>query len=144
MILENAMNTSGHYHGDPSMILSFPMKNDWRNQVTNEEIFKHFSENDITEAIVISSYEEPMKRLDELRSFIFSARKYFPPGKRPLLIIITKYLIEELEKMSWGGVQYELLHYGHALLKCGRIKTTKKQLLKNPYEVIVFEGIQHE
>jgi hypothetical protein len=86
----------------------------------DDEILKMFVENPSTDTIVIFG-DEPLNNVVELRSFIFSARKFFDPGTRPLIVIYTSYFFDELSKIpSWTGLYCEFLQYGRIVIKFER------------------------
>jgi hypothetical protein len=89
-----------------------------------------FSENHRTTTIVIDGLEA-MDNILDLRSFIFSARKFFDSGSlRPLIIIYANYYEDEYQKIpSWGGLYSEILQYGNVYVKCGRASQKKHENL---------------
>lgn len=91
----------------------------------DEEILKRFVENSNTTAIVIAGLE-PMDNVSELWNFLFSARKFFDQGTRPLIIIYTGYDLEELKKHYWSWLEAGIKQYGNVILKCGRYKADRK------------------
>ena len=137
MYLECISDSSKKYYGKPVMVLNIS-ENSIQN-FSDEEILKRFSEDDETEAIVIIG-SDPMDKVDALRSFMFSARKFFSPNSRPRIIIFTKYFAYELERKSWHGAQYELMYYGNAILNCGRLSIKKN---KSQFDIIKYNGLQH-
>lgn len=151
MYLECISDSSKKYYAKPVMVLN--ISGDSTQNFSDEEILKKFSEDDETEAIVIVG-SDPMDKVDALRSFMFSARKFFSPNSRPRIIIYTKYFEDELNTKYWNGVKCELLYYGNTFLKYGRsFKTDKKayfnnflgiKLLGSSQSVICYTKLQHE
>lgn len=89
-------------------------------EVDDNDILALFSSNPFSKAIVIGGLE-PLDCIEEIRAFIFSARKYFPIGERPPIIIYTGYEEEQLKKMGWESkLKYELIQYGNCHLKYGK------------------------
>ena len=148
MRLKQIINQSKKFYQATSMILKCPTLFRCQN-FPDEEILKKFDKNKKAKAIVIAGMD-PMNQLIELRSFIFSARKHFNPGNRPLIIIYTHYYFDELK--DWSGVESEMLQYGNVLLKCGRPKENEtmkyfNHILGIPLcgrNQIVYEYIGHQ
>ena len=136
MQLENVVDKSRKYYKEPVMILRVSDKDETQ-KFPDEEILKIFSKE--TSAIVIAGVE-PMYKPQELRSFIFSARKFFEPNQRPIIIIFTNYFMDELE--YWSAIECEALQYGNVLLKCGRPKRNDKKLYFNDHLGIRLLGNQ--
>lgn len=118
----------------------------------DEEILQMFSENHTTDTIIISGHE-PLDNTVELRSFIFSARKFFSPGSRPLIIIYTNHFFDEFHKIpSWTGLYCEFLQYGRILIKFGNSQGRRKlyvnkdsgRILDISKEAFSFMGHQYE
>jgi hypothetical protein len=164
MYLQNLIEESIKQYKEPAMLLLIPPKI-FKTDIhlprigfdivnfPEEEIFKTFSKNPKTNAIVISGYE-PMQDMGELRSFIFSARKFFSPNNRPRIIIYTKFFFDELQDLpGWNGLYCEILQYGNIFLKHGRRVGRKErpyfnkdlgcQLMGKSEDVIRFIGHQY-
>lgn len=153
MFLELVNDTSEKYYAQPAMVLNVvnPENND--QNFSDEDIFKTFCSIPDLKAIIIAG-PEPMNKLDDLRAFIFSARKFFSPYARPLIIVYTDYFEDELEGRNWLGVKCEFLLYGNVLLKYGRSFPTDYRMYKNrplgikllgkSQEVYSYRGLQHE
>lgn len=124
MFIQYINDQTKKYYGKPSMVLTMSgPSTSKQNHSDNDicQIFSAFYKDDRVEAIVISCGDmDPMDRQDELRSFIFSARKFFPPDHRPIIAVYTSYYEDELDAKGWSGIKCELLHYGNILLKLGR------------------------
>ena len=144
MKLKSIVDISSQFYKEPSMLInapgwSFPLRdcpdvfllNHETKEYKDEIILKRFSENPQTKAIVIAGLE-PMENVIDLRSFIFSARKFFDPGNRPKIIILTTYYMEELPQKKWGGLRSEIIQYGNCIIRCGRYEKTKKKVLGIP------------
>ena len=93
-------------------------------------LLKNFSDNKNTKAICIDGIEEgPV--MNEVQSFMLTARKYFNPEDRPLIIIFSAYSIDELKKKSFSGLESELLQYGNSILLTKKdIKINQKKLFR--------------
>ena len=153
MFLELVYDASEKYYAQPAMVLNVvnPENND--QNFSDEYIFKIFCSTPYLRAIVIAG-PEPMNKLDDLRAFIFAARKFFTPYARPLIIVYTDYFEDELEEKNWLGVKYEFILYGNVLLKYGRSFPTDCRMYKNKplgikllgksQEVYSYRGVQHE
>ena len=95
--------------------------------IPNTDILQKFKSDDNLKAIVIGGLE-PMDQMNDLRGFIFDARKFFEPGDRPKIVIYTGYEMDELNKMHYSGLASELMQYGNAMVIAGRnIWKTKKK-----------------
>lgn len=163
MFLENLIEESTDKYKDPSMLLVLPppifrreihLPNGALDVVNfpEEEILKTFSKNPNTDTIVICGHE-PMTDTAEIRSFIFCARKFFPPTLRPLIIIYTNYFYDELPKRAlWSGLYCEILQYGRVILKCGRPRSIRESFqfnnvlgrnLSKSESIVMFNGYQY-
>ena len=136
MIIRNKVDASGDYYQESAMVLkvsTFKHEN-----MPDDKILKQFQKicNNHTSlnTIVIADRPEPIDKPDEVRSFIFSARKFFPPYQRPTLILYTSYFDDELSECSrFSGVNAELLAYGNVFLKSGRAMPNETKLFYNEY-----------
>lgn len=86
----------------------------------NSDLIERFKSSK-SEAMIIAGLEE--SDMIQVRAFIFEARKRFDPGHRPLIIIYTKYTIDELWRKAFTGLHCELLQYGRVVLLVGRTST---------------------
>jgi hypothetical protein len=110
-------------------------------KIPDEYILETISKDSRVSTIVIAG-SEPLDDPLELRSFIFSARKFFPPKTRPKIIIFTKYFFEDLRKIpSWTGLYCELMQYGNIYLELGRLQGKRNEQSK---QVLAFIGHQYE
>ena len=117
------------------------------------DILEQFTANSLSEAIIINGLEEGRVMI-EARAFIFAARKHFNPGIRPLIIVYTKYTIDQLRSKSFSGLECEMLQYGNCILIAGRSSTVDQKkifrklgifdLLRNHMEVHSYIGHQYE
>jgi hypothetical protein len=139
------------FYKTPSMLLVTPPAA-WQQQIhlpffqlnivnfPDEEILQMFSENEKTNTIIISG-DEPMDLKSELRSFIFSARKHFPPNQRPRIVIFTKYFMDELTKLPlWGGLYAEILQYGNVVIRFGRPYKKDQKYFNEDLQCTLFRG----
>lgn len=135
MFIRHLNDETKKYYGKPSMILTMSGPSYSKQNHSDDDIcqiFSAFYKDDRVEAIVISCGDmDPMDRQDELRSFIFSARKFFQPDHRPIITIYTNYYEDELDAKGWNGIKCELLHYGNILLKLGRPLPNDRKLYFN-------------
>lgn len=154
MHLKNIVDEfSGYYYKDPYMLLVAPTCT-WKcngckhahlslletKDYPDDIILKRFNTNPRTKAIVIGGLE-PFDSEDELHSFIFSARKFFEPGDRPVLVISTGYYLDELKKSHhWCWIESEIVQYGNAIIKCGRSELGEKPFF-NPILGVYLDGI---
>lgn len=126
MKINSIIDESMFFYKKPAMLLNcqniYIFNKEKNNNFSDEKILKRFSENPRTKAIVIGNGIEPMNNMTDLRSFIFSARKFFDPNNRPTIIILTNYSMEELKNHIWSGVESEILQYGNVILRCGKYK----------------------
>jgi len=152
MHLKQIINGSRQYYKEPSMLLiTSGIRLDTQN-CPDGEILKRFLNKPLSKAIVIYKLDPKINTI-EVREFIFAARKHFPPGERPRIIIYTDSYLEELEKLGWTGLYCEILEYGNIILKCGRCEKRDKSYF-NPIlgvnlpgkfqEVHQYIGFQYE
>ena len=131
MFLRKIIEEQHIQHRKPAMVLLTPMfkwkQGPWVDDtpsepqiIPDEEILKMFSQNLNTQIIIIYGLE-PNNNVDAMRSFIFSARKFFDPTvSRPLIMIYTALKFEDLQKANcWSGLYSEIRQYGNAAVKCG-------------------------
>ena len=117
------------------------------------DILEQFATNGLGEAIIIDGLEEGKIMIDA-RAFIFAARKRFDPKTRPLIIVHTKYTIDQLKKKSFTGLECEMLQYGNSILIAGRSSTVDQKkifrkfgvfdLLRKHMEIHSYTGRQYE
>ena len=140
MIIEKLVDMSKKYYCEPSMLLSVSPAS-YKNP--DDKILEQFGKvcelNPLVGCIVIAGTPDPMDRCDDLRSFIFSARKKYTPYLRPLIVICTDYFDDELWN-CYSGINSELLSYGNALLRTGRATQTDKALYFNEFLGIHLKG----
>ena len=136
----------------PATLLTMPPKSLRFNvflpeiQVVNfpeEEILKTFAGIEESKAFVVMGFDI-MDLQDDLRSFIFSARKFFEPYHRPPIVLYTLYYMDELKKLGWGGVYSEILQYGNVILKCGRQLKSREPVKYYPQLGVRLRGMNHE
>lgn len=101
------MATEGGYD---LKVNSIPVVKDYK----NSDLIERFKSSK-SEAMIIAGLEAG-DIMVQVRQFIFEARKRFDPGHRPLIIVYTKYTIDELWQKSFTGLHCEFLQYGNLLL----------------------------
>lgn len=130
MHLKLLVSGSKLFYKEPAMVIVTPTNSSFRFTIaavkehSDYELLEQFVNDNISKAIVIDGLEEGEVMLDA-RAFIFTARKHFDPGTRPLIMIYTKkYTLDELRHKSFTGLESEMLQYGNCILVCKKIAAT--------------------
>ena len=144
--------TKVFFYKNPAMIMSTSAGRGGVEHL-DYDILEQFTTNSLSEAIIIDGLEEGRVMI-EARAFIFTARKRFDPGMRPLIIVYTKYTIDQLRSKSFTGLECEMLQYGNCILIARRSSEVDQKkifrkfgifdLLRNHMEIHEYTGHQYE
>ena len=125
---------------EPVMLMVTPAENRLRFTFketvyrSDKDLLDQFISNKKSKAIVIDGLEEG-EIMIEVRAFIFTARKRFDPGTRPLILIYTQYTLDELRRKSFTGLESEILQYGNCAIICKKDDAKNQQKLFKKYGI---------
>ena len=125
---------------EPVMLMVTPTENRLRFTFketvyrSDKDLLDQFIFNNESKAIAIDGLEEGNIMI-EVRAFIFTARKRFDPGTRPLILIYTQYTLDELRRKSFTGLESEILQYGNCAIICKKDDAKNQQKLFKKYGI---------